>query len=602
MVSILQHLFSPFISDEPYDPEKYTRPSSTNSVDNKLESLLNSVMVDTINHAPQQPPPLALSQSRAEVLQEKATLTCPTTATGEYDLACWLMGDGQHLVDQRNVNQLREFGTAVDNIMVPNANEFTNGHSMTPNYVPYEKDNYRTEILSSDRRLASGVMMNAWTGKLYELFEEDLPPPNTDKSIPRERFTMTNPRLIQMSGGIDPNLKLPTKKEIAQQIPGSDYGTNPWGDALYADRRRQELQQRTMRDVFNNRNGDFSIQSVDDRKPVGYMGYVPMYRPVPYLPPTQRTSMDNAGWMGIPAAQVPFGPDLDEVMPEMTSQREETLCTRVPYPNQINGVEGGAIGGEYGLTYNNRQTTAANPVVNARGDGGSTYVVSDQDILPTQKTLMQQSFANGQANWTEAPYTERSALETWTQRGAGEELFVEGANGEYAGEYVVADQDILPTQKSLMQEAFPTVSNGGQAAVGDQLAYQGPLNNTRRQYYSDQVVTSQAAGDWGIGYPQETVYHNIIQENRGLSFADQWISETHVPSDNGGTSTRVFGYNDRDTQGEFENRMPMPDRPSLQEPRVLPVYTYCPNEVYEEGDYDPQWINPTYMGEVAAWG
>ena len=72
---------------------------------------------------------------------------------------------------------------------------------MSPGWDKYQEELYRTSVLDSERRKSTGVMVNNYTGRMFECFEEDMPPPNTDKSIPREVFEHTNPRLIWANGG-----------------------------------------------------------------------------------------------------------------------------------------------------------------------------------------------------------------------------------------------------------------------------------------------------------------------------------------------------------------------------------------------------------------
>jgi hypothetical protein len=183
----------------------------------------------------------------------------------------------------------------------------------------YSDELFKTPIDNTENKISTGIMTNPYTGETYETFENAMPPPNTDKFIPADRFEMANPRLIQMAGGINVHAPLPKKKEICLDVPGTDYGNNVWGDQLYTDERRKRAIEMKNRDLWNNRNGDYSTAAaVAKEKPAGFVGLQTMYRALPYLPPTQ--TLDNKGYLPVS--------DYVQSQPESTSVKSEVFVTK----------------------------------------------------------------------------------------------------------------------------------------------------------------------------------------------------------------------------------------------------------------------------------
>jgi hypothetical protein len=326
-----------------------------------------------------------------------------------------------------------------------------------------------------------------------------MPPPNTDKEIPRERFEHTNPRLTLMQGGIDPNRRRPNKKEVVQNLPRKDAGANVWGDQLYADRRRQEILTRVARDTWMNRNGDYSVEPFDDRKPVGYVGFQPAYRPLPYLPATQRASLaSRRGWTGIPTEQVPAPGATDQIFPRIATRKPDaSTCARdlningstsdyVIYPGvdihdtnrQTTGtiMVPGIVDGTHGdanLTHSGYHENVRPPLteeeetltLGAAGEVSNGVVVVDPGSLrATLKAAMEGTFSTGGANASETgPNVVVDRDVRSTQKTMMQETFpTTTADGDHTSSYVVMDKDIRATQKGLMQDMFPTTTADGE--------------------------------------------------------------------------------------------------------------------------------------------
>lgn len=145
-----------------------------------------------------------------------------------------------------------------------------------------------------ERKHLTGVFVNTNDGKMYETYEDDLPPPNTDKSMDPEQLKRANPQLIAHQGGIDFNRPPPQKREVQKNLPGADGGSNRWGDALYAEGRRKREREIAAASIWGNRDGNYSVEPIMDGRPNGYVGFQNMVRTAPYVPPTQRGRTDTA--------------------------------------------------------------------------------------------------------------------------------------------------------------------------------------------------------------------------------------------------------------------------------------------------------------------
>ena len=201
-------------------------------------------------------------------------------------------------------------------------------------YGQYTDQLFKTQADNSDNKVSTGVMVNPYTGEMFETFENAMPPPTKDKSLLAERFDVVNPKLVWAQGGINPHAPLPTKKEICKVLPGVDHGPNVWGDQLYADERRKRLTEIANRDIWNNRNGDYSTaRGFAKEKPAGYTGLQPYYRPLPYLPPTQ--TLDNKGYV----------PVSSYTLPEASSVKSQVFITKADLTNAPVVLNAGPIDG-----------------------------------------------------------------------------------------------------------------------------------------------------------------------------------------------------------------------------------------------------------------
>jgi hypothetical protein len=217
-------------------------------------------------------------------------VSCPN-ADGEVSLGCWLLSSDNDRFARKNLETDTMPGEKEprDIMVVPGNWMDLQNDPASQTYTNVTADLYNQETLASEQRIFTGLMVNSNTGQMYETYEDDVPPPNTDRArhLPEE-FTMQNPKMTSLNGGWDPNLPARNKTEVLEVEYGPDAGRNIWGSGLYASKIRDITEQKDVRQQFNNRDGFVPIEPAWDTRAVGFVGHVSAYRGTPYMPPTQR--------------------------------------------------------------------------------------------------------------------------------------------------------------------------------------------------------------------------------------------------------------------------------------------------------------------------
>ncbi len=149
---------------------------------------------------------------------------------------------------------------------------------------------FATPTPMQENLVSTGILSNPYTGQEYETFENQLPPPNTDRSIPKEQLKHINPRLLHMQGGYNHHHPPPPKREQDGSVfkhVAVDSGPNPFGPQLYAKYLNDRQKEYLVRSTYNNRAGDQVVEpEIAKERPANYVGYVPRLHFYPYLPPT----------------------------------------------------------------------------------------------------------------------------------------------------------------------------------------------------------------------------------------------------------------------------------------------------------------------------
>ena len=231
------------------------------------------------------------TQSGTVVSTKTSNLVSCPNAEGEVGLGCWLFSSDNDRFARKNLETDTMPGEKEpkDIMVVPGNWMDLQNDPASQSYTNVTADLYNQELLASEQRIFTGVMVNSNTGQMYETYEDDVPPPNTDRKrrLPEE-FSIQNPILTALNGGWDPSLPTRNKTEVMEVMYGADAGLNPWGSGLYASAIRDITEQKDVRQQFNNRNGFVPIEPAWDTRAVGFVGHVSAYRGTPHMPPTQR--------------------------------------------------------------------------------------------------------------------------------------------------------------------------------------------------------------------------------------------------------------------------------------------------------------------------
>ena len=445
-----------------------------------------------------------------------------------------LLGKNQVVYSHRKLYQTREPGTKVENIMVgPSMVTDLDGDAgekakkFTQQFAKYQESLYSTPTLDGERRISTGVVMNPWSGQMYETFEDDLPPPNTDKAMLPQQFAHTNPRLVSLQGMLDKNRPEPTKREVCKGIPGPDGGSNVWGDQLYADRRRNEQQQRAERDVWHNRDGDEPVEKAWDRKPVGYVGFQRAYTMLPYLPPTQQ--LDNKDWKGTHDVQGVMPVQAKAVMERC--QGDPKLAGECdPYR-----IVPRVITKKSDLSQCPRAANVG-PVEDQGGNVGAT--IPQQDAVRfTQKTLMSEEFPTVQGNLAGDGDTVRQQDPArFTLKSGMVDVEYPTVQGNLAGDGdTLRQQDPARfTLKSGMVDVEYPTTQANLAGDGNTIPFQGELHMTKKPFtvsveYPTVTAALPDAGQTGFPMTGKVEEHNY----RGLVSTSAYFPISHVRWDNG---------------------------------------------------------------------
>lgn len=221
--------------------------------------------------------------------------SCSAAPGPRYALGAGLLSPGENQQARRGLNQLSQ-----TNVQHPQQIVAADTQAFRPMGKAAQWGKFGDALFNNnnmtqlyERKHLTGVFVNTNDGKMYETYEDDIPPPDSDHSMDPDQLKRANPQLIAKQGGIDFNRPPPQRREVQQNMPGADGGSNRWGDALYADGRRNREREIAAASIWGNRDGNYSVEPIMDARPNGYVGFQNMVRTAPYVPPTQRGRTDN---------------------------------------------------------------------------------------------------------------------------------------------------------------------------------------------------------------------------------------------------------------------------------------------------------------------
>jgi hypothetical protein len=175
-------------------------------------------------------------------------------------------------------------------------------------------DDLWQETDHEDGRVFTGYWTDPNTGVLFKMYQDPLPPPNVQEGgYSEESLKGTHPKLVFLSGNVDPNRKHVPKKEHEAAMPGIADGPSFAGEQLLNTGQRNEARYRVARDIFMYRHGETPGDRAPemDQYPNGFVGYQMMFRPKPWMGVTYRGQ--ESRWVTGPDPQTPSGKQLQTV-------------------------------------------------------------------------------------------------------------------------------------------------------------------------------------------------------------------------------------------------------------------------------------------------
>jgi len=427
-------------------------------------------------------------------------------------------------------------------VFITEPNYQKNGvNPITPMWGSYNRQMYQTPYDRTENLESTGFFTNPYTGVVSETFERAMPPPTTSKyTLTRDQLKRTNPQLIWLNGGIDPNAPAITKRETPKELPGVDGGRSPWGEQLYTDQIGRRQMEYAKAALFMNRNGDLVAEKdIPKQQPAGFVGLQDMVRAFPWLPPTNMLD-EKGGYLGplndtynlgnnpieqagtltttkwdMSTVQGPIGPVTININP-VTTPMPDQMTLKPTWRGAGQDTVTLGVDNTMNMGLSTPQDLTARTTLkeymeaptrewlNAQAEtlGGQTYTL---DIRPSLKETMEgpntQYYIN--ANRQELGTEVRTVDVRVTNKGLQEIYQGGGSMNAHlpVAPYIVSDNAVRFTLKELEEDKGPYAGNiNALQNEGDYIPFQGALKNdgTRRQYYSADVVTLPAhlqAGD-----------------------------------------------------------------------------------------------------------
>lgn len=525
-----------------------------------------------------------VQQGQAQNQARNSCVPCQTALPDLKPIGCAIVGGTdvdlstrgrESVIAQRPAPGLTRLPEGQGPVFVTTPNYQKNGvNPITPMWASYDAQMYKTPYDRTENLESTGFLTNPWTGTTFETFERAMPPPTTNKyTFTREQLKRTNPQLIWLNGGIDPNAQPLTKRETPKELPGPDGGPNVWGTQMYANQIGRRQQEYAASQLYLNRNGDLVCEKdIPKQQPAGFVGLQDMTRNIPWLPPTNALDT-KGGYLGIVNDTYNLGNNPIEQAGAMTTTKWDlSTCPGAVGPVTINvdpvttampdemnlkptwrgaGQDTMTLGPtnteDFGLSSPQDRTVRATTKeymeaptrewLNAQAEttGGQTYTT---DVRSTLKQTMENPNTQYYINATRPDLGFEVRTVDVRQTNKGLQEINSGLTNAYlpVAPYVVSDNAVRFSLKEMEEEKGPyagvvnALENDGQY-----IPFQGSLKNdgTRRQYYSTDVVTLPAhlqAGD--ITGPDVGPHYMTTRKNFGTDNYYR-VEPSRVPNDAG---------------------------------------------------------------------
>lgn len=196
----------------------------------------------------------------------------------------------------------------------------------------YDNETFMSPLAASQPVVATGSLINTYTGEVVDLFEDAMPPPDNGRDAgdaERER-KQAQRRLMAAEGNVNASHR---KREQQNPIQPGDAGViSQVASYRVSEDVATEWNERANRDLYFNRNELAPTELEMTRNPFGFEGYNNRLRVNPYLLPTQ--DLDDKQWA--PNATLLPGGDH---RPKNVKPRLKKDRPRTDYVGQIGGAQ-----------------------------------------------------------------------------------------------------------------------------------------------------------------------------------------------------------------------------------------------------------------------
>lgn len=327
---------------EKYDPTKFTavspsasRPPPKRAVPAAPQRFEAPQRAQTFQVAP---PPLRAGASQAPPVQKlygsgNDMDHNPSAQAEPSPLGCWLVSQPGVMVPVRQNLKVDTLPLQA-RVAIASACVAPMGCGSAALYDP---ESFMSPIETSQPVIATGSLINTYTGEVSDLFEDAMPPPDNGRDAGdavRER-KQAQRRLMAAEGNI---AAAHHKREQQNPIQPGDAGaaTQLANFQINADV-AAESSERACRDLFFNRNELAPTELEMTRNPFGFEGYNNRVRINPYILPRQ--DLDEKGWTSN-ATLLPGG----DTRPKNLKTKLRKERPRTGYLGQATGIQQGEDG------------------------------------------------------------------------------------------------------------------------------------------------------------------------------------------------------------------------------------------------------------------
>jgi hypothetical protein len=330
--------------------------------------------------------------------------------------------------------------------------------------------------------VSTGTMKNSYTGEFMELFENELPPPNSTKGVLATfQLKQPNHRLLMMSGNYNHHNPPPRKKELSGEVfnpVSARGGSTPFDPiTIYYPKIRKRLQETSMRTIFNNRDGIAPIvPAIAKEVPWNRYGTVNRIRFMPDINPT-----NNLDEQPECERRVAYG-NWDTATPQMKreqftgkvyNRKSRALVDRAVLPNSfLNAVSAVTIiptSNDYLVPH--KADRQFDHTMNPSKDDGLTITV-DKQLKPTDK------------EWLKTQVVPQPAMQASDK-----------------GQIVMSSDQLKPTSKEWLTTKGLPMANVQIDNKGGGVQILDNLKPTNKEWLTNQVVpmpAMQAPGHGGV--------------------------------------------------------------------------------------------------------